>query len=146
MFYLDTSYVVKCYLNEPGSSDVLEWIEGKTGLCCSLHGRLEFWSALCRHRREARITDPEFRSVISSFRSDEQRAVWTWLDVTSVIVLAACDAIETIPQDSRIRSADALHLACAAENGFKWVFSHDRIMVASAPYFGLKGADIIQTA
>ena len=59
-------------------------------------------------------------------------------------MLAACDAVETIPEGSRLRSDDALHLACAAENGFKSVFSHDRIMVASAPHFGLEGVDIIR--
>ena len=145
MFYLDTSYLVKCYLNEPGSRDVLDWIEGKTGLCCSVHGRLEFWSALCRHRREERISVNEFRSVTSSFESDEKRSVWTWLGVTKEIISAACATVESIVESSRLRSADALHLACAAEHGFKTVYSHDKIVVDSAPHFGLKGVDIIQS-
>ncbi len=144
MFYLDTSYIVKCYLNEPGSSNVLNWIEGKTGLCCSLHGRLELWTALCRHRREGRITKQEFQIVAANIQTDEDNAVWTWLNISRDTILVACRVVETISKDPFLRSADALHLACASKNGFKSVFSHDKIMLTSAKYFDLKGIDIIE--
>ncbi|MBT3272626.1 MAG: type II toxin-antitoxin system VapC family toxin [Spirochaetales bacterium] len=144
MFYLDTSYLVKCYLNEPGTSYVLNWIEGKTGLSCSLHGRLELWTTLCRHQREGRITKQEFQLVAASIQNDEDNAVWTWLNLSRDTISAACSTVETISRGSFLRSADALHLACASENGFKSVYSHDKIMLASAKHFGLKGIDVIE--
>lgn len=144
MFYLDTSYIVKCYLNEPGSSNVLSWIEGKTGLCCSLHGRLELWTTLRRHRREGRITEQEFQLVATNIQADEDNAVWTWLNISRNTIFAACRRVETISGGPVLRSADALHLACASENGFKLVYSHDKLMLASAKHFGLKSIDILE--
>ena len=144
MYYLDTSYIAKCYLNEPGTAEVLAWVEGKTGLCCSVHGRIELWSALCRHRREGRITGQQFRSVLAAVAADERNAVWTWLDICRETVEAACGTVETMAGGPVLRSADALHLACAEEHGFRSVYSHDRIMLASAAHFGLEGIDFIE--
>jgi hypothetical protein len=42
-----------------------------------------------------------------------------------------------------VRPADALHLTCAAENGFGVVYSHDRHLLGAAKYFGVEGIDIL---
>ncbi len=46
MIYLDTSYIVKCCVAEPGSERILTWLEGQRGIVCSWHGRPEFFSAI----------------------------------------------------------------------------------------------------
>lgn len=38
MIYFDTSYIVKCYLNEAGSAPVRRLAEASQGMGCSLHG------------------------------------------------------------------------------------------------------------
>ena len=42
-----------------------------------------------------------------------------------------------------VRAADALHLTCAADNGFDAVYSHDQRMLDAAACFGLEGRDIL---
>ena len=143
MCYLDTSYIVKCYLNEPGSSEVLDWLEGKSGLCCSLNGRLEFWNAVNRHYREGRLDSKQDNIVFNSIKTDEDSLIWTWLPITKEVVSLACNTVKAISDPPFLRSAYALHLASAAGNGFKSVYSHDKIMLESAKHFGLKGFDII---
>jgi predicted nucleic acid-binding protein len=143
MCYLDTSYIVKCYLNEPGSSEVLDWLEGKSGLCCSLHGRLELWNAVNRHYREGRLDSKQNNIVFNSIKTDEDSLIWTWLPITKEIIVIACNTVKAISGPPFLRSADALHLASAAGNGFKSVYSHDKIMLEYAKCFGLKGFDII---
>ena len=52
--------------------------------------------------------------------------------------------MEGLPEDVFLRSADALHLTCAAANGFSAVYSHDRHLLNAAPHFGLEGRDILR--
>jgi spore coat protein CotH len=44
---------------------------------------------------------------------------------------------------AHVRTVDAIHLACARENGFKEVYTNDRHMLASAPLFELTGINVI---
>lgn len=49
MIYLDSSYIFKCYINEPGTREVLSLVQNSVGCGSGLHARAEFWSGL--HRR-----------------------------------------------------------------------------------------------
>ncbi|OGV83607.1 MAG: hypothetical protein A3K19_07790 [Lentisphaerae bacterium RIFOXYB12_FULL_65_16] len=141
--YLDTSYIVKCYLREPGTEEILAWLEGRTGLSCCLHGRLEFVAAVKRHVREKRLSLRDGQAVCRRLEVDERAGLWRWFSVTDAMVQSACQRLEALAPAVFLRAADALHLTCALEHGFDTVYSHDEHLLAAAPAFGLKGVDIL---
>lgn len=143
MIYLDTCYIAKCYLHESGTTEVLKWLQGKAGLGSAHHARIEFWSVINRHRRESRLSDQAASRVLQLFRKDEQDGIWTWFPLTAHIMRLACDKLESLNIRIPLRSADALHLACAAEQGFTEIYNNDRCLLAAAPHFGLQPKNII---
>jgi predicted nucleic acid-binding protein len=143
MIYLDTSYIVKCYLCEPGTDVVLVWLQGKSGLTCCMHGRLELIAAFKRHVREGRLIEKHFLASLRLLERDERAGIWQWIPVSTELIHEACKRVASLRSSILIRAADALHLACAAENGFTTIYSHDRHLLAAAEYFGLEGIDIL---
>ena len=143
MIYLDTSYIVKCYVAEPGSDRVLAWLTGRRGLVCSWHGRIEFHSAIHRHFQAGRLTATQVRKVARQLEADEAHGVWTWLAVTPELARRACTAIAGLDRQTCLRAADALHLATAADAGCEGLYSHDRHLLNAASMFGVPAHDIL---
>lgn len=143
MIYLDTSYIIKCYVNEPGTPEVLELVQGHLGRAASLHGRAEFWAGIQRHVREGQLSPAQAREVWRQFEADEDEELWRWLPVDQDVVHRSCKVIEELGPAIFLRSSDALHLASAAENGFAEIYSNDRRLLDAAPYFRLKGINVI---
>ena len=67
MIYLDTCYLLKCYLTEPGSPEVRELVDAADGVASSIHARVEFAAAVHRHFRENRLTAAELVGVLDAF-------------------------------------------------------------------------------
>ena len=145
MIYLDTSYIVKCYVSEPGSDRILAWLEGQHGLVCSWQGRVELFSALHRHVQGGRLTAAQVRKVTRQLEADEAHGIWTWLAVTPALVRKTCHTLAGLDRKTCLRAADALHLATAADAGCEALYSHDRHLLDAAPVFGIKAHDILTT-
>jgi predicted nucleic acid-binding protein len=142
MIYLDASYIVKCYLREAGSAEVLALVQEKPGRHCALHGRAEFCSAVHRRVSEKHLSVSAAAAVWNQFEQDERSGLWHWLALSETVVRCACDTFKTLEARVFLRASDALHLACAAENQFSKVYSNDRILLAAAPHFGLEGVKV----
>jgi predicted nucleic acid-binding protein len=142
MIYLDSSYIFKCYINEPGTHRVLALVQSSSGCGSGLHARAEFWSGLHRRVCEAVTSTEDARKIWRQFEQDERAGVWHWLPLNEIVVRRVCEVFEKLPSDVFLRSGDALHLACAAENRFTEVYSGDRILLAAAPHFGLNGVNV----
>jgi predicted nucleic acid-binding protein len=143
MIYLDTSYIVKCYLREPGTDVVLDWLQGKSGLTSCIHGRLELVATFKRHVREGRLIEKQAMASSRLLEKDERNGIWQWIPISVELIHEACKRTMSLRSNIFVRAADALHLTCAAENGFTSVYSHDRHLLAAAEYFGLEGKDIL---
>lgn len=144
MIYFDSTYIIKCYLNEPGSRDVLQLAQNHPGRASAMHGRIEFWSGIKRHVREQALSRARTDLVFRQFIQDEAAGLWLFLPVQDSLAKSACTRLASLPDDVLCRAADALHLTAAAENGFGEIYSNDRHLLAAAPHFGLKGVNVIQ--
>lgn len=143
MTYFDTSYLLKCYLSESGSDAVKQLAVAQPQIACCALGRVELVAAFHRKLREHRIDPPALRHLLDQLLADDADGLWTWLELTPEVLLRAADAFKTMPDDVYLRSADAVHLACAAAAGLKAIYSSDRHLLAAADHFGLAGHNII---
>lgn len=81
--------------------------------------------------------------VVRQFESDLDDGVWTWLPLGTSEMAAAQKRYKDLSPKFFLRAADALHLSCAAANGFAEIFTNDRHMLAACPAFGLDGRNLI---
>jgi predicted nucleic acid-binding protein len=143
VIYFDTAYVAKCYLNEHGSGEVRKLAAKAAQVACCAFGRLELAATLHRNLRDGAVTRPQYRVIVNQFDSDEANHIWTWLPVTPELLARAAEKFRSMKASTYLRSADALHLACALENGFKEVWTNDRHLLAAAAAFKIKGRNVI---
>ena len=138
--YFDTSYLVRLYLRDHGFEAVRELAGAGIVVASGWHAQSEILAALHRGLREGRLQPGAYRSALAQFLTDSQDGLFHWLPLT--------DSIQErlAPASTFLRAGDALHLACAAEHGFKQVYSNDRHFLAAAPLFRLRAINIITSA
>jgi predicted nucleic acid-binding protein len=143
VIYFDSSYIIKCYLSEPGSAQVLALAQSQPGRACALHGRIEFWSGVKRHVREGNLSLDQAEAVWRQFLLDEVAGLWLFLPITRALIETTCNRIAALPAGILCRAADAIHLTCAKEERFTEIYSNDRHLLAAALYFGLAPRNVI---
>ena len=142
MIYLDTSYIARLYLDDPGFEKVRE-LAGTASLACCLHGRAEATAAFHRKLREGVFTAAQYHQVLEQFEVDCREGAYRWLLLSAAVVARLDRGFRSLPRTVFLSAADALHLACAAENGFKEIYSNDQRLLAAAVHFGLRGVNVI---
>lgn len=142
MNYLDVSYIVRLYVEDPGWEAARE-LASQAPVACSLHGHSEVVAAFHRKFREGAFTLAEFRSVLDQFELDCDNDGYKWLPLSPSVITRVKESYRTLAPSVFLRSSDALHLACASENRLKEIYSNDQRLLAAAGHFGLKGVDIL---
>src|SRR4051794_32802879 len=84
-------------------------------IASSLHGRSEIVAAFHRKFREAVLTSASLAAAIAQIEADCKNGAYWWLPVSPAVVDRLILAYATLPAAIALRSADALHLSCAAE-------------------------------
>jgi len=107
ILYLDTSSLVKLYVEEVGSTAIKNLRGLARGIATSLVTYAETRSALARAHAGLRLDDDAYRLGLEAFRGEWQSVLVR--DVTRPIVLFAGDLAEK----HLLRGFDAIHLASA---------------------------------
>ncbi|MDD2710308.1 MAG: type II toxin-antitoxin system VapC family toxin [Verrucomicrobiae bacterium] len=142
MIYFDTSYIVRLYWADPGWMTVRE-LAATDHVACCLHGRVETIAALHRKYRDGHASSKTFRILMEQFEEDCNHGGFTWLPYSPVLVSRLAAQYLAASPKIFLRTGDAIHLACAALNGFQAIYSNDVHLLKAAPHFGIKGLDVI---
>ena len=105
--YLDTSALVKIYVEETRSADVRENAQQAVGLATSRIAYAEARAAFARKRRERGLSRVGHRSVVKDL--DQDWDDYFIVDVSESVVKAA----GVLAEGHALRGADAIHLASA---------------------------------
>jgi predicted nucleic acid-binding protein len=138
VIYLDTSYLVRLYFEDEGFMIVRE-LASSAQIACAVHGQAEILSACHRKFREGLLTPKAYQARLDQFETDREAGAFHWLPAGPEVLERIRTVYAGLPRTVYLRGADALHLATAAANGFKAVYSNDAHLLAAAPHFKLKG-------
>jgi predicted nucleic acid-binding protein len=142
--YFDTSYLFRVYSREPGHQEVAALLPGCTTICSATHARAEFAAVVLRKRRENADTMKYLRELHEQFLDEWRDGHIRLLPLTEPVFERVEAVMNKAPKSTFLRTADAMHLACAEVHGFTEVYSNDRHFLAAAPLFGLKGINLIR--
>jgi uncharacterized protein len=138
--YLDTAILAKQYIKEPGSDTVRAFLtRADSEISCSELTRMELAATLHRKLREGQITKAQLSGLRTQFELDVSGGRILWLPLTQGLIERVEGIFYTLPPDVFLRAGDAIHLATAADAGFKEIYSNDRHLLAAASLFKLKG-------
>ena len=130
--FLDSSALAKRYVNEVGSDRVGEILSAASSLGLSVICLSEVVSGMCRLRREGKLSAPQYAENKRALIQDVEASVI--IHITDQIMARAIDLLERRP----LRSADALHVACAAEWAADLFVSADERQCKAARGQGLR--------
>lgn len=105
ILYLDTSSLVKLYVEESGTEETERLVDGALLVCTSVVAYAEARSALARLRRECKLSEEEHELAKADLDEDWPR--YLAIEVTREIWKAAGDLAEK----HALRGFDSLHLA-----------------------------------
>ena len=105
ILYLDTSALVKIYVEETGSNHVREKADQAEGLATSRLAYAEARAALARKLREHGLSRMDYRSVVEDLNRDWED--YFIVDVSDGVVKFA----GALAEKYALRGADAIHLA-----------------------------------
>jgi hypothetical protein len=130
--FFDSSAFAKRYIVEPGSDRVEKICSQSTMLGVSSICLPEIVSALCRLRRQSVITEDQYKNAKEGLLRDIEDALIC--NITPSVIKQSIHILET----SKVRSLDALHIACALEFEAETFVSSDLQQLSAARTAGMR--------
>lgn len=103
--YLDTSALVKLYVEEEGSALVMEQTRQSLLVATSKVAYAEARAAFARSRREGILDDRTYREVVANFK--QEWPSFLALEISDPVL----QRVDTVVDHHPLRGFDALHLA-----------------------------------
>ena len=134
ILYLDTSSMLKLYVEEIGTKEVQEKSAQSEVIASSVIAYPEAHAALGRRHREGALSKGEFKTILEQFHE-------TWMDFLTIFVSAPVYfRAGTLALKYGLRGMDAIHLASWAEllidgNHVEFLSHDERLMKAAAREF-----------
>jgi len=132
--YLDTSVLVKRYVAEPDSLQVLEIVVGFT-LVTSEMAVAEMWSALLAKERNGLPVEARKRAW-AAFMEDIEEGALKVIPLDGVMIRDANEIMLRVHPHVPLRTLDAIHLATYDSVTTGPMFSKDKRMNAAAKLLG----------
>ena len=142
MIYFDTSYLVRLYYADVGAETVRA-LAATDHVACAAHGQVETMAAFHRKLREGTIRPAAYGALLRQFRAHDEMGAFQWLTQDQEIFSRIAHVYAKLQATVFLRAADAIHLATAAESGFRIVYSNDAHLLNAAKHFGIEGRDVI---
>ena len=134
--FFDSSALAKRYVQEPGSDRVEEILSLASSLGVSVICISEVVSALCRCRRERKLSQQQYLKAKRALFEDIEDA--SIIHLTDAVIVRAVELLERWT----VRSSDSLHVASAAEWSAELFVSGDERQCKAARGYGLKVEDL----
>lgn len=140
--YADTSGLAKKYIQEAGSSQVIQFLSKAEYLMTSALTELELAATFEFAKRLHRLDFPSYRKVIQALEKDLREQSITLVDIDSEVLHLAKKLIKI----RRLRSPDAIQLATAIVikkdlDSLQFLVA-DQVLIEAARLEGLKCLDV----
>lgn len=133
--YIDTSALLKAYVNEGGSDAFVAWMESEQTPCISPLSIVEMRCAVARRTRVGLISTRRGASVLADFEAERDAARYRQLDWPGTAFESASELLERV-SPVPLRALDALHLAVAQHFRCSGFATADRVQGEAAHRLG----------
>lgn len=135
ILYVDTSALLKWYLQEPFSEEFSDFIQHRPGARISSLSVTEVHGTLARLIRNREVSATYAAEVVAAFSAQTTAGYLSLLPIHDEYLTHATELIDSLKQP--LRTLDALHLAVAHARGCTEFATADKIQAKAAKALGL---------
>lgn len=140
--YVDSAYIAKYYVNEPGAAAVRKLIRRASHICSSSWALIEVTCVFQRHVRGGSLSTGQGHALIETFTTHAEAGLWNLIPVTNALLGKTAIVIQRIASTIPLRAGDAIHLATALDAGETEIWTNDRHLLAAAQAIGIVGKTV----